>query len=78
VYDPSSFFYPPALGCQKTTLFFGAANIIELEESFHEQDNWTASSKGFLPQQPSRKGTNTWDKMKHTHSFTPSDPLHLL
>ena len=49
---PHLFFYPPALGCQKTTLFFGAANIIELEESLHEQDNWTASSKGFLPQQP--------------------------
>ena len=36
---------------RKLLYYFGAANIRELEESLHEQDNWTASSKGFLPKQ---------------------------
>ena len=49
---PHLFFILQLWDVRKLLYFFGAANIIELEESLHEQDNWTASSKGFLPQQP--------------------------
>jgi len=56
VYDPSYlFFYPlSSFGMSESYVlyYFGGASTLELEESLHEQDDWTASSKGFLPKQP--------------------------
>jgi len=51
VYDPS-YLILQLWDVRKLLHFFGAANILEPEKTLHEQDNWTASSKGFLPKQP--------------------------